>query len=211
MLTYVYTREHTYSSRGRSGRQGAAQTRFANTRRSPEGGGRAAVPAAAAAAAAGGAASQVGGGGCGRRKRRLGSGRSAGPPPARARRGEWERARQEHAGALLRLALGRRAAREQPAARPRAPRSPPGRPRPAVCSGPSAARTGRQPGRARGGGGGGGTAPGPPRARPPARGHSQPALAGPARPAGSRSAASASAGASPGPQPAGGGAGGLGH
>lgn len=40
-------------------------------------------------------------------------------------RGEWERARQEHAGALLRLALGRRAAREQPAARPRAPRAPP--------------------------------------------------------------------------------------
>uniref|UniRef100_A0A8C5YSL0 Erythrocyte membrane protein band 4.1 like 4B n=1 Tax=Marmota marmota marmota TaxID=9994 RepID=A0A8C5YSL0_MARMA len=55
--------------RGRSGRQGAAQTRLTITRRSPQGGGRAAVPAAVAAA--GGAASQVGGGGCGRRKRRL--------------------------------------------------------------------------------------------------------------------------------------------
>lgn len=126
-------------------------------------------------------------------------------------RGEWERARQEHAGALLRLALGRLAAREQPAARPRAPRSPPGRPRPAVGSGSSAASAGRRPGRARGGGGGGGTAAGPPRARPPARGHSQSALARPARPAGTRSAASASAGASPGPQPAGGGAGGRWH
>lgn len=59
--------------------------------------------------------SQVGGGGCGRRKRRPGSGRSAGASSGRARR-EWERARREHAGALLRLALGRRAAREQPAA-----------------------------------------------------------------------------------------------
>lgn len=59
--------------------------------------------------------SQVGGGGCGRRKRRPGSGRSAGASSGRARR-EWERARREHAGALLQLALGRRAAREQPAA-----------------------------------------------------------------------------------------------
>lgn len=49
VLTYVYARECTYSSRGHSGRQGAAQAR-----RSPGGGGRAAVPAAVAAA--GGAA-----------------------------------------------------------------------------------------------------------------------------------------------------------
>ncbi|XP_007950134.1 band 4.1-like protein 4B [Orycteropus afer afer] len=65
VLTYVYTREHTFSSGGRSGRQGAAQTRLAITRRSLEGGGRAAVPAAAAALAAaeaGGAAYPAGGG-----------------------------------------------------------------------------------------------------------------------------------------------------
>lgn len=47
VLTYVYARERTYSSRGHSDRQGAAQAR-----RSPGGGGRAAVPAAAAAGGA---------------------------------------------------------------------------------------------------------------------------------------------------------------
>ena len=127
MLTYVYTREHTYSSRGRSGRQGAAQTRFANTRRSPEGGGRAAVPAAVAAvaaeAAAVGAASQVGGGGCGRRERRLGSGRSAGPPRAWARRvgASAPGARRRPAPAGPRPARGAGAARSPP---PRPPRPP---------------------------------------------------------------------------------------
>lgn len=142
---------------------------------------------------AGAARAQKGAWGAGTRRGLLGPGR-----------GEWEQARQEHAGALLRLALGRLAAREQPAARPRAlqPQAARGRGRPAAAPGsrerrPPARQSAWRRRRRRDGC----------RAAPsaPARGHSQSALARPARPPRhTRSAASASAGASPGPQPAGG-------
>jgi hypothetical protein len=111
-------------------------------------------------------------------------------------------ARRRSAPAGPRPARGAGAARS-PAPAPPAPPAPPGRPSAAAPRQPAHPERAR---RRRDG-------PRAARARPPARGHSQPALAGPTRPAGGRSAASASAsaGASPGPQPAGGGAGGGGH
>lgn len=87
-------------------------------------------------------------GAAGAGKGALGAGARRGLLRPPARRGEWERARLEHAGALLRLALGRRAAREQPATRSPRPAQSPGRPRPAVGSSGSAASAGRRPGRA---------------------------------------------------------------